>query len=144
MAEIRMKPGELLRRYEGNPILTAAHWPYTVNAVFNPAAAAVDGETVLLARVEDRRGISHLTVARSRNGIDGWSIDTEPLLAPDVGVASEQWGFEDPRVVWIEELGRWVITCTAYGPAGPAVFLATTEDFTSVERRARPSRIISL
>ena len=25
---------------------------------------------------------------------------------------------------------RWVITCTAYGPAGPAVFLATTEDFT--------------
>ncbi len=48
---------------------------------------------------------------------------------------SEQWGFEDARVVWVEELGRWVITCTAYGPAGPAVFLATTEDFTTVERR---------
>ena len=32
------------------------------------------------------------------------------------------------------ELDRWVITCTAYGPAGPAVFLATTEDFTTVER----------
>ncbi len=29
---------------------------------------------------------------------------------------------------------RWVITCTAYGPAGPAVFLATTEDFRTVER----------
>ena len=27
-----------------------------------------------------------------------------------------------------------MITCTAYGPAGPAVFLATTEDFTTVER----------
>ena len=27
-----------------------------------------------------------------------------------------------------------MITCTAYGPAGPAVFLATTEDFRSVER----------
>ncbi len=27
-----------------------------------------------------------------------------------------------------------MITCTAYGPAGPAVYLATTEDFTSVER----------
>ncbi len=27
-----------------------------------------------------------------------------------------------------------MITCTAYGPAGPAVFLATTEDFISVER----------
>jgi len=125
---------ELFRRHAGNPILTAADWPYPVNAVFNPAAASVDGETVLLARVEDRRGISHLAVARSANGVDGWAIDPEPLLAPDDETASEQWGFEDPRAVWVDELGRFAITCTAYGPAGPAVFLATTEDFTSLER----------
>jgi predicted GH43/DUF377 family glycosyl hydrolase len=49
-------------------------------------------------------------------------------------VESEQWGFEDARVVFAPELGRWVITCTAYGPAGPAVYMATTEDFRSVER----------
>jgi predicted GH43/DUF377 family glycosyl hydrolase len=125
---------ELFDRHSSNPILTARDWPYTANAVFNPAAALVDGETVLLARVEDRRGISHLTVARSANGVDGWSIAPEPLLAPEDGVASEEWGFEDPRVVWVDELSRWVITCTAYGPAGPAVFLATTEDFRTVER----------
>jgi beta-1,2-mannobiose phosphorylase / 1,2-beta-oligomannan phosphorylase len=125
---------ELFHRDPGNPILTAADWPYPVNAVFNPAAASLDGETVLLARVEDRRGISHLTVAHSADGVDGWSIQPEPLLAADDGVASEQWGFEDPRTVWVDELGRFVITCTAYGPAGPAVFLATTEDFSSVER----------
>jgi predicted GH43/DUF377 family glycosyl hydrolase len=124
---------ELLRRYAGNPILTADDWPYPVNAVFNPAAAALGDETVLLARVEDRRGISHLGVARSPNGVDGWSIAAEPLLAPEE-TESERWGFEDPRVVWAEELGRWVITCTAYGPSGPAVFLAATEDFTTVER----------
>ncbi|HVN61675.1 MAG TPA: hypothetical protein VMT59_10445 [Gaiellaceae bacterium] len=128
-----MSARELFQRHAGNPILTAADWPYPVNAVFNPAAAAADGGTVLLARVEDRRGISHLTVARSANGLDGWSIDPEPLLSPNDTV-SEQWGFEDPRVVWVDELGRWVITCTAYGPAGPAVFLATTEDFVTVER----------
>ena len=64
-----MRAGELFQRHPGNPILTAELWPYPVNAVFNPAAAALDGETVLVARVEDRRGISHLTVARSRNGI---------------------------------------------------------------------------
>jgi predicted GH43/DUF377 family glycosyl hydrolase len=125
---------ELFHRHPGNPILTAESWPYPANAVFNPAAAAVDGETVLLARVEDLRGISHLTIARSSNGVDGWSIDTEPLLSPAAGVESEQWGFEDPRVVWVAELDRWVITCTAYGPAGPAVYLATTEDFTAIER----------
>jgi predicted GH43/DUF377 family glycosyl hydrolase len=44
---------ELFRRHLGNPILTAESWPYPANAVFNPAAAAVDGQTVLLARVED-------------------------------------------------------------------------------------------
>jgi nitrite reductase/ring-hydroxylating ferredoxin subunit len=45
---------ELFERHPGNPILTAADWPYPVNAVFNPAAAMRDGQTVLLARVEDR------------------------------------------------------------------------------------------
>ena len=129
-----MTDHELMQRHDGNPILTADDWPYPVNAVFNPAAARLDGETVLLARVEDRRGISHLSVARSANGVDGWSIAPEPLLAPDEDVPSEQWGFEDPRVIWAETLERWVITCTAYGPAGPAVYLATTEDFTTIER----------
>jgi predicted GH43/DUF377 family glycosyl hydrolase len=128
-----MSARELFDRHAANPILAAEDWPYPVNAVFNPAAASVDGDTVLLARVEDRRGISHLAVARSPNGVSEWSIDPTPLLAPD-GAASEQWGFEDPRVVWVDELRRWVITCTAYGPAGPAVFLAATKDFTSVER----------
>jgi predicted GH43/DUF377 family glycosyl hydrolase len=126
--------GELFERHAGNPILTADEWPYPANSVFNPAAAQIGDTTVVLARVEDMRGISHLTVARSANGIDGWTIEREPLLAPVPGVTTEQWGFEDPRVVFAPELGRWVITCTAYGPAGPAVFLATTEDFTSVER----------
>jgi len=125
---------ELFTRHPANPILTAGDWPYPVNAVFNPAAAVVDGHTIVLARVEDRRGISHLAVARSANGVDGWAIDPAPLLVPDEEVAGEQWGFEDPRVVRVAELGHFVITCTAYGPAGPAVFLATTDDFTSVER----------
>lgn len=129
-----MSPRELFHRHPANPILTADDWPYPVNVVFNPAAATVAGETLLLARVEDLRGISHLTVARSANGLDGWRVDAEPLLAPEPGIESEAWGFEDARTVWVEELERFVITCTAYGPAGPAVYLATTRDFSSVER----------
>jgi predicted GH43/DUF377 family glycosyl hydrolase len=126
--------GELFERHPTNPILSAADWPYPANAVFNPAAAAVGGETIVLARVEDLRGISHLAVARSANGVDRWTIASEPLLAPVPGIESEQWGFEDPRVVWLPELERWSITCTAYGPPGPAVYLALTTDFTTVER----------
>jgi predicted GH43/DUF377 family glycosyl hydrolase len=126
---------ELFERSPANPILTAADWPYPVNAVFNPAAALVEGETLLLARVEDLTGISHLTLARSANGIDGWSVDERPFLAAEDGVESECWGFEDARTVLVPELDRWVITCTSYGPAGPAVYLATTKDFRRVERQ---------
>ena len=129
-----MRRGELFERHDQNPILTAADCPYDANAVFNPAAVVVDGETIVLARVEDLRGISHLAVARSANGVDEWTVDPEPLLAPDPGIESEQWGFEDPRVVWLPELERWSIACTAYGPPGPAVYLALTRDFRSVER----------
>jgi predicted GH43/DUF377 family glycosyl hydrolase len=125
---------DVFLRHPGNPILSARDWPYRANAVFNAAAAVVGKETILLARVEALTGISHLTVARSENGVDGWSIAEEPLLEPDDAIESECWGFEDPRVVWLEEQGHWAITCTAYGPAGPAVYLATTEDFRSVRR----------
>jgi predicted GH43/DUF377 family glycosyl hydrolase len=125
---------ELFVRHPDNPILTAADWPYRANVVLNPGAALVDGETVLLARVEARTGISHLTVARSSNGVDGWRIASEPLLAPSDAEETEVWGFEDARVVWVDELDRFAITCTAYGPEGPAVFLATTTDFSSIQR----------
>lgn len=125
---------ELFVRHPANPILTAGDWPYPVNVVFNPAAAEVGGETVVIARVEGLTGVSHLTVARSANGLDGWRIDERPLLEQEPGVESELWGLEDARVVWVPELERWVITCTAYGPAGPAVYLATTEDFVTAER----------
>lgn len=60
--------GELFTRYSKNPILSASDWPYCVNSVFNAGATTVGGETLLLVRAEDRRGISHLTVARSKDG----------------------------------------------------------------------------
>jgi predicted GH43/DUF377 family glycosyl hydrolase len=125
---------ELFRRHDRNPILTAADWPGEVNVVFNPAAVQLDGETILLARVEARTGISHIAVARSTDGVSGWQIDAEPLLMPADDNSGECWGFEDPRAVWVEELETHVISCTAYGPAGPAVFLATSADFRTVER----------
>lgn len=125
---------EAFERHPTNPILTWEDWPHPVNTVFNPAAAQLGDETIVLARIEDMGGISHLSVARSANGCDNWTVDPKPLLSPEPGVESEQWGFEDPRIVWIPEKKCFAITCTAYGPAGPCVYLAWTEDFLSVER----------
>ena len=52
-------------------------WPYPINAVMNAGAAVVDGNTMLLCRVEDRRGFSHLTVARPRDGVSNWVVDDD-------------------------------------------------------------------
>lgn len=116
---------ELFRRDEKNPILTASDWPYQVNSVFNPGAVRLsDGETLLLARVEDRTGISHLTAARSQDGMTGWRIDSQPTFAPDTkNYPEEEWGVEDARIVYLAELEQYAITYTAYSPRGPLVSL---------------------
>lgn len=126
----------LLHRCIKNPILTAADWPYPAHTVFNAGATRLaDGTTLLLCRVEDRRGHSHLTAARSANGIDGWVIDPQPTLVPDPEhYPEETWGIEDPRITFVDELGKYVIAYTAYSKAGPGVALALTEDFKTFER----------
>ena len=50
----------LFVRHPSNPILTADDIPYQANTAFNPGAARVGDEIVLLLRVEDLRGISSL------------------------------------------------------------------------------------
>jgi predicted GH43/DUF377 family glycosyl hydrolase len=127
---------ELFRRHKLNPILTAADWPYPVHTVFNPAATLLpDGTTLLLCRVEDRRGHSHLTVARSANGVDEWQIDPEPTFKPDPeNFPEELWGVEDPRITYVPEMGKYAIVYTAFTRDGPGVALALTEDFRDYER----------
>lgn len=125
----------LFHRHAQNPILSAAQWPYAINTVFNPGATRLrDGTTLLLCRVEDRRGISHFCAARSANGVDGWTIDTRPTLLPADDHPEERWGIEDPRITYVPELEQYVIAYTAYSRAGPGVSLATTRDFVHFER----------
>lgn len=127
---------ELLQRHKLNPILTTANWPYPINSVFNPGATLLaDGTTLLLCRVEDRRGQSHLCAARSVNGIDGWRIDAVPTLIPDPILYPEEiWGIEDPRITFVPELKLYVVVYTAFTREGPGVALATTEDFQAFKR----------
>ena len=126
-----MRGPELFERYGGNPILAAGDWPYTVNAVFNPGVTRLDGETLLLARVEDRTGMSHLCVARSRDGVGGWRIDPEQRLAPDLESDAERYGVEDPRITFCGD--EHMIVYTGYSNAGPLVRLASTRDFRTFE-----------
>ena len=90
----------LFERHKHNPILTAKDWPYPAHTIFNAGATLLrDKTTLLLCRVEDRRGHSHLCAARSKNGIDGWVVDEKPTLLPQPDLhAEELWGIEDPRI----------------------------------------------
>ncbi|MBU1695224.1 MAG: glycosidase [Verrucomicrobia bacterium] len=126
----------LIRRHPQNPILTARDWPYPVNAVFNAGAVRLQdtGEILLLVRVEDRRGISHLCAARSADGVRDWRVDTKPTLWPDRKKRPEDlWGLEDPRITWVPELERYVVAYTSFSAGGPGVSLAMTRDFREFE-----------
>ena len=125
---------ELFKRSHLNPILTAEDWPYPANSVFNAAATEFNGETLLLARVEDRSGFSHLCKAISADGATNWRIDEKPTMERDPNHREELWGLEDPRITYLEELGKYAVVYTGYSGCGPVVSLALTEDFESFER----------
>src|SRR5690349_24491870 len=111
---VSIRPEALLLRHPANPILSSKDWPYSINSVFNAGATLLaDGSTLLLCRVEDRRGLSHLCAARSANGVDGWVVDREPTLLPDPNHPEEIWGIEDPRITFVPELGKYVVTYTS-------------------------------
>jgi predicted GH43/DUF377 family glycosyl hydrolase len=123
---------ELFERYEANPIITASDYPQMVNAIFNPAATIFEGETLLLLRVEDRSGRSHLAVATSADGRSHWSLQRDRVMLPAYERPEEHWGIEDPRITAVD--GTYLITYTGFSRSGPLVCLATTDDFRTFER----------
>jgi len=126
----------LFTRCQGNPILTRNDWPYPVNSVFNAGATLLkNGNTLLLCRVEDRTGLSHLCAARSVNGVDGWTIDPKPtLMANPREYPEEIWGIEDCRITYVPELDKYAVAYTSFSRGGPGVSLAMTTDFENFER----------
>jgi len=126
------------RRYHGNPIIQRSDIPYPCNTVFNAAACKFNGKYLLLLRVEDLSGHSHLTIARSDDGYN-FDIDDRPWIYnsndPDFE-PFEMYGVEDPRITFMESEGIFYITYTAYGIYGPRVGIGKTKDFVNFERIA--------
>lgn len=123
---------EIFERFRDNPILRAANFPTTVNAVFNPGATEINGRTLLLIRVEDRAGLSSLAVATSDNGITNWEVDPIRGLQPHSDLIEEHWGIEDPRITRIGN--EYYVVYVGYSAFGPLVSLAKTHDFIKWQR----------
>ena len=133
---------ELFRKYAGNPILVPNHWPYPVEYVFNPAATFFEENTYLMVRVVGRRDCSHLSLAKSKDGKTHWEIDKTPTLSADKTFGEFKKGLEDPRIVWVETLQKFVIACVsfrdAYKNRPTGISLISTKDFESFERISKP------
>jgi len=130
---------DLLHRYEGNPILTLGDMPYRCNTVFNGTPVKVDGEYLLLIRIEGQQGFSFFSLARSRDGYD-FEVEPEPCMTPaqdEPWAVWEDHGIEDPRLTVID--GEYYILYTAVGRHGHRIALAKTEDFHHYERVAMVS-----
>lgn len=126
---------ELFKRYKNNPVLTPSMWKYRINSVFNAGATLYEGKVLLLVRIEDMKGFSHLCKAESRDGYTNWKIDDTPTLQPKPEEFPEEiYGIEDPRIIRLEEEGRYAIVYTSFSESGPLVSLATTEDFRGFRR----------
>ncbi|MFC1535133.1 glycosidase, partial [Thermodesulfobacteriota bacterium] len=122
------------KRYDKNPILTKEDLPYPSNTVFNAAACKMGEEYVLVLRVEDRTGCSHLALSRSQDGYQ-FKVDPQPWVRPSTEPfyeIYERYGIEDPRVTQIEDI--YYITYTAFGPYGTRVGIGYTKDFVDFKR----------
>ncbi len=123
-------------RYPENPILSREDVPYACNTVFNAAAVKFDGRYLLLLRIEDLSGVSHLTKAWSEDGYH-FQVESRPWITPVKDAETsvyEVYGVEDPRITVID--GAFYITYTAFGPYGPRVAIGRTYDFENFERLA--------
>jgi predicted GH43/DUF377 family glycosyl hydrolase len=126
----------IVRRYEGNPILTRDDVPYPVATVHNAAVVKHEGRYVMLFRAHRHNGRSILGLADSDDGFR-FRVRREPFMVPGTAgifAAYEEYGVEDPRICTIE--GRHLITYSAYSRHGVRIGLAQTEDFQSVQRIA--------
>lgn len=128
MNEFRMQRlGQIMEPEPGNP--------HEAEGVLNPAAArGPDGQLYLFPRLVARGNYSRIGIARvlyndagDPSGVERLGIALEPEAdyerRPDGGG-----GCEDPRITYIESLRSYMMTYTAFSPAGPRIALAVSED----------------
>ena len=127
--ELGWPPGPFVK-FPGNPILSPRGEGFEAVGVFNPAVIRAGDTFYMLYRAEDRRGVSRIGLATSRDGLE-FIRRPEPVLGPSEPY--EIWGgCEDPRLV--EIAGRYWLTYTAYDGHWAKLCLATSRDLVHWEK----------
>ncbi len=114
---------------------------YERQGVLNPACARLrDGTLQLYPRMVAPGNISRIGSFQARERPDGTleleqrGFALEPEAPYELRDQPGGYGCEDPRVTFIEALDRYVMAYVAFGPRGPEVALATSQDGLAWER----------
>ncbi|MGM0367544.1 MAG: hypothetical protein ACQEP2_03075 [Actinomycetota bacterium] len=83
MSNIKFK--ELFIRHKANSTIQATGITCQPNTVFNVGTNCFGYDTLLVIRMKDRRAISHLTAAHSRDYVTDWRINPDPTLVASTG-----------------------------------------------------------
>jgi predicted GH43/DUF377 family glycosyl hydrolase len=122
-------------------VLTPDGSPAEAEGVLNPASARTrDGALLLYPRVVARGNVSRVALVRGyERGLDvffereGYALEPSASYERRV-VGPSGMGCEDPRVTYIAALERYVMAYTAFGPDGPRIAIALSEDGLKWER----------
>jgi predicted GH43/DUF377 family glycosyl hydrolase len=101
--------------------------------VLNPACARTrDGELLLYPRDVAQGNISRVGRARVEQRDAAFDVSRMGFaLEPEAGYEIRPhpgYGCEDPRVTFVEPLQQYVMAYTAFGPAGPRIAIAVSQD----------------
>lgn len=122
---------EIVRRFEGNPILTARDLP-SGHTVFNSGVVEHEGRTLLMLRIEDIDRFQHFRMAESDDGYR-FRVSAEPVVFPKDPVAERYEGtIYDPRITPLD--GRYVVCYAAHSDLGVRIGMVETRDFRSFTR----------
>lgn len=126
----------IVRRWEGNPVLSIRDLPFLASDVHNAGAVKYKGDYILLVTVENLPGDCSIFRARSKDGRD-FTIDESPILSPSSEgpfAPYESHGVRDARITNFD--GTFYIVYLAESSHGFRLGLAKTADFSAVERVA--------
>ena len=125
--------GRVMEPEPGNPL--------EAEGVTNPAAArGPDGQLYLFPRLVAAGNHSRIGIARALFNAAGDPCGVERMgiaLEPEADyekTSSGGGGCEDPRITFVEPLGRYVMTYAALSDSGPRIALAITDDLFSWQR----------
>ena len=133
----------LMKRYEGNPVLTIDDLPVKGLGyyILNPGVVKFNGEYLLLVDVFHREGSIIFWIARSKDGYH-FKFDPEPVDWPEMP-ADTGWienGVYDPRITQFGD-DYFIFYGSHNNQCGTRIALAKTRDFVKFEHVAVTSEV---